>query len=288
MDWGAASSRLLRKLSGQKQMKKRGYSNARCLSSFIQSTPCPEDALSSSLPSDSVSLQAPSLLIMTPNSLCFTVYSLPEVCGFPPPETQLFKSRGLQKDLERERGSLCEGHKALARGEIVPGAYSGSPHELQTSEPKGTGQKPGDSMVWLGLPKAIGLWANTVQFSHAVVSDSLHPHELHAACQASLSITNSQSPPKPLSIESLMLSNHLILCHPLLLLPRIPLRIRVFSNESTLRIRWPKYWSFSFNISASNEHPGLISFRMDWLDLLAVQGPLKSLLQHHTSKASIL
>ena len=108
------------------------------------------------------------------------------------------------------------------------------------------------------------------------------------ACQASLSITNSWSPPKPMSIESVMPSNHLILCHPFLLLPSIFPSIRVFSNESALRIRWPKHWSFSFNISASNEHPGLISFRMDWLDLLAVQGTLKSLLQHHSSKASIL
>ena len=91
-----------------------------------------------------------------------------------------------------------------------------------------------------------------------------------------------------MSIESMMPSNHLILCHPLLLLPPIPPRIRVFSNDSALHIRWPKYWSFSFNISPSNEHPGLISFRMDWLDLLAVQGTLKSLLQHHSSKASIL
>ena len=91
-----------------------------------------------------------------------------------------------------------------------------------------------------------------------------------------------------MSIDSVMPSNHLILCHPLLLLPSIFPSIRVFSNESTLRIRWPKYWSFSFNISPSNEHPGLISFRMDWLDLLAVQRTLKSLLQHHSSKASIL
>ena len=97
-----------------------------------------------------------------------------------------------------------------------------------------------------------------------------------------------QSLPKPMSIESVMPSNHLILCRPLLLLPPIPLSIRVFSNESTLHIRWPKYWSFSFNISPSNEYPGLISFRMDWLDLLAVQGTLKSLLQHNSSKASIL
>ena len=96
------------------------------------------------------------------------------------------------------------------------------------------------------------------------------------------------SPPKPMSIESVMPSNHLILCCPLLLLPSIPPSIRVFSNESALRIRWPEYWSFSFNITPSNEHQGLISFRMDWLDLLVVQGTLKSLLQHHSSKASIL
>ena len=107
-----------------------------------------------------------------------------------------------------------------------------------------------------------------------------------AAHQASLSITNSQSPPKPMSIESVMPSNHLILCCPLLL-PSIFPSIRVFSNESALGIRWPKYWSFSFSISPSNEHPGLISFRMDWLDLLAVQGALKSLLQHHSLKESI-
>ena len=109
-----------------------------------------------------------------------------------------------------------------------------------------------------------------------------------AACQASLSITNSWSLPKPMCIESVMPPNHLILCHPLLLLPSIFPSIRVFSNESALHIRWPKYWSFSFSTSPSNEHPGLISFRMDWLDLLAVQGTLKSLLQHHCSKASIL
>jgi len=109
-----------------------------------------------------------------------------------------------------------------------------------------------------------------------------------AAHQASLSITSSQSSPKLMSIESMMPSNHLILCRPLLLLPSIFPSIRVFSNESALRIKWPKYWSFSFSISPSNEHPGLISFRMDWLGLLAVQGTLKSLLQHHSSKASIL
>ena len=109
-----------------------------------------------------------------------------------------------------------------------------------------------------------------------------------ATCQAFLSITNSRSSPKPMSIESVMPSSHFILCHPLLLLPSIFPSIRLFSSESALRMRWPKYWSFSFNISPSNEHSGLISFRMDLLDLLAVQGTLKSLLQHHSSKASIL
>ena len=108
------------------------------------------------------------------------------------------------------------------------------------------------------------------------------------AHQASLSITNSWSPPKLMFIELVMPSNHFILCHSILLLPSIFPSIRVFSNESALCIRWPKYWSFNFNIGPSNEHLGLISFRMDWLDLLAVQGTLKSLLQHHSSKASIL
>ena len=108
------------------------------------------------------------------------------------------------------------------------------------------------------------------------------------ARQASLSITNSQSLLKPMFSKSVMPSNHLILCRPLLLPPSIIPSIKVFSNESVLCIRWPNYWSFSFSISPSNEHSGLISFRMDWLDLLAVQGTLKSLLQHHSSKASIL
>ena len=125
-----------------------------------------------------------------------------------------------------------------------------------------------------------------VQFSLSVVPDSLQPCGLQH--QASLSITNSQSLLKLLSIEPVMPSNHLILCHPLLLLPSIFPRIRVYSNESVLLIRWPNYWSFSFSISPSNEYSGLISFRMDCLDLLAVQGTLKSLLQHHSSKASIL
>ena len=118
------------------------------------------------------------------------------------------------------------------------------------------------------------------------MSDSVSPWT--TALQASLSITKFWSPPKPMSIELVMPSNHLILCHPLLLLPSIFPSIRVFSDESAILIRWPKYWSFSFNISPSNEHPGLISFRKDWLDLLAVQGNLKSLLQHNSSKASIL
>ena len=132
-------------------------------------------------------------------------------------------------------------------------------------------------------PKA---WISSVQFSCSVMSDFATPRL--TARQASLSIINSQSPPKPMSIESVRPSSHLILCHPLLPLPSIFPSIRVFSNESALRIRWPKYWSFSFDISPSSEHSGLTSFRMNWLDLLAVQGTLKSLLQHHSSKASIL
>ena len=120
------------------------------------------------------------------------------------------------------------------------------------------------------------------------MSDSLRPHGLTAACQASLSITTCRSLLKLISIELVMPSNHLILYRPLLLLPSIFPSIRVFSNESVLPIRWPKYWSFSFSISPFNGYSGLISFRKDWLDLLAVQGTLKSLLQHHSSKASIL
>ena len=120
------------------------------------------------------------------------------------------------------------------------------------------------------------------------MSDSLRPHGLQHGLQASLSITNSRSLLRLMSIESVMPSNHLILCYPLLLPPPIFPSIRVFSNESVLCLRWPKYWSFSVSISPSNEYSGLISFRMAWLDLLAVQGTLKSLLQHHSSKASIL
>ena len=127
---------------------------------------------------------------------------------------------------------------------------------------------------------------SSVQFSCSVMSDSLQPHESQHSRPACPSPTLGAY--KLMSIESVMPSSHLILCRPLLLLPPIPASIRVFSNDSTLRMRWPKYWSFSFNISPINEHPGLISFRMDWLDLLAVQGTLKSHLQHHSSKASII
>ena len=127
---------------------------------------------------------------------------------------------------------------------------------------------------------------SSVQFSRSVVSDALRPHESQHArppCPSPAPGVHSLT-----SIESVMPSSHLILGRPLLLLPPIPPSIRVFSSESTLLMRWPKYWSFSFSIILSKEHPGLISFRMDWLDLLAVQGTLKSLLQHHSSKASIL
>ena len=126
----------------------------------------------------------------------------------------------------------------------------------------------------------------SVQFSSVAQSCPTLCNPMNHSTPASLSITNSQSLLKLMPIESVMPSSHLILCHPLLLAP-IPPSIRVFSIESILHMRWPKYWSFSFIISPSNEHPGLISFRMDWLDLLAVQGTLKSLLQHHSSKASV-
>ena len=131
-----------------------------------------------------------------------------------------------------------------------------------------------------------GACFSSVQFSRSVVSNSLQPHEsqhTRPPCPSPTPGVHSLT-----SIESVMPSSHLILCCPLLCLPPIPPSIRVFPNESALRMRWPKYWSFSFSIISSKEHPGLISFRMDWLDLLAVQGTLKSLLQHHSSKASIL
>ena len=133
-------------------------------------------------------------------------------------------------------------------------------------------------------------WKESIQFSsfQSLSRVQLFATPWIAARQAALSITNSRSSRKLMCIESVMPSSRLILCRPLLLLPPIPPSIRVFSNESTLCMRWPKYWSFSLGISPSNEHPGLVSFRMDWLDLLAVQGTLKSLLQHHSSKTSIL
>jgi len=163
--------------------------------------------------------------------------------------------------------SRCPPHPACAHG---------GPQNVANCTP----HRQAPLMEGLGLP---------VQFSSvqsSVMSNSATPWT--AACQASLSITHSLSLPTLMSIESVVPSNHLILCHPLLLLPSIFPSIRLFSNESALRIKWPKYWSFSFNISPSNEYSGLISFRTDWLDFLAVQGTLKRLLQHHNSKASIL
>ena len=132
------------------------------------------------------------------------------------------------------------------------------------------------------LPVSVCVTVLQLQFSSVAQSVRLFETPWITARQASLSITNSRSLPKLMCIESVMPSSHLILCRPLLLLPLIPPSIRVFSNESTLHMRWPKYWSFSLSISPSNEHPGLVSFRMDWLELLAVQGTRKSLLQHHT------
>ena len=139
------------------------------------------------------------------------------------------------------------------------------------------------SLALLYYPQVVQF--SSVQFSHSVMSNSLQPPWI-TAHQASLSITISWSSLKLMSVDSVKPSNHLTICRPLFLLPPIPPSIRVFSNESTLHLRWPEYWSFSFSIIPSKEIPGLI-FRMDWLDLLAVQGTLKSLLQHHSSKASI-
>ena len=136
--------------------------------------------------------------------------------------------------------------------------------------------------------KKIHFWSNTEQSVWSLSCVQLFSTPRTAARQVSLSVTNSQNLLRLMAIKLVMPSNHLILCRLLLLLPSIFPSIRVFSSESVLRIRWPKYWSVSFSISPSNEHSGLISFRMDWLDLLAVQGTLKSLLQHHSSKASIL
>ena len=144
--------------------------------------------------------------------------------------------------------------------------------------------------LFLPPPAWVTFTSLSVQFSSVQLLShvQLFATPWTAACQASLSITNSWSSLKLTSIESVMPSSHFILCHPLLLLPPIPPSIRVFSNESNLHIRWPKYWSFNFSIIPSKEYPGLISFRMDLLDLLAVQGTLKSLLQRHSPKASIL
>ena len=157
--------------------------------------------------------------------------------------------------------------------------------EVQATFRTGRGTRDQIANICWIIEKASSVQFNSVQsLSHV----RLFATPRVTARQASLSIINCQSLLRLMSIESVMPSSHLILCSPLLLLPPIPSSIRVFSNESTLRMRWPKYWSFSFSISPSNEHPELISFRMDWLDLLAVQGTLKSLLQHHSSKASIL
>ena len=158
--------------------------------------------------------------------------------------------------------------------------------------PPGDLPDPGIEPTFLMSPAlAVGFSTTSetsVQFSSVAQSCPTLATPWSIACQASLSITNSRSPTKLMSIESVIPSNHLILCCHLLLLPSTFPSIRVFSSESALDIRWPKYWSFSFNIIPSNEHPGLISFRMDGLDLLAIQGTLKSLLQHHSSKASVL
>ena len=182
--------------------------------------------------------------------------------------------------------------RRLGRHGRAPGGGHGDPLQYSCLE------NPADRGAWRAMVHRVAknrTWLKRLsthtfssdQFSHSVVSDSLWPHELQHARPPYLS-PNSWSLPKLMSIESVMPSNHLILCHRRLLLPSIFPSFRVFSHESTLLIRWPKYWSFSFNISTSNEHPGLISFRMDWLDILTVQGTLKSLLQHHSSKASIL
>ena len=147
-----------------------------------------------------------------------------------------------------------------------------------------TTEPPGKPLIYIFMSHSS---VQSVQFSHSFVSDSLQP-QWTAAHQASLSITNSQSLLKVMSIKSVMPSNHLILCHPLLLPPSAFLSIRVFSSESVLHIRWPKYWSFSFSISPFNEYSGMISFRIDWLDFLAAQVTLKSLPQYYSTKVSIL
>ena len=188
----------------------------------------------------------------------------------------------------------CGQHHGDGQGQTIPGRVQ---HTWMVQS-KCSCDSPHRQQTWMRDPlkgstkgqRAQRLWLSTVSTLEFSSVQSLSHVRLFvtpwtAAPQASLSITSSRSPPKPMSIELVMLSNHLILCCPLLLLPSIFPSIRVFSNESALHIRWPKYWSFSFNISTSSEHPGLISFR---LDLLGIQGTLKSLLQHHSSKALIL
>ena len=180
----------------------------------------------------------------------------------------------------------CQGPLSITfpRQEQWSGLPFPSPKDLPNPgiEPRSPAWQVGSSPLnHQGSPKPS---FSSVQLNGSVMSDSWQPHE----SQASRSITNSRSSLRLMSIELVMPSSHLILCCPLLLLPPMPPSIRVFSSESAHRMRWPKYWSFSFSISPSKEIPGLISFRMDWLDLLAVQGTLKSLLQHHSSKALIL
>ena len=199
-----------------------------------------------------------------------------------------------RKHLPLEQKVLSWRQKVFSRNRALrwfeeekpPGVHSGlqKPHFPGSVFPSGLSAAPPTCREGLG-PSGCH-FPPSVQFSCSVVSNFATPWI--AALQAFLSITNSRSPPKPMSIELVMPSNHLILCCPFLLPPSIFPSIRIFSNESALHIRWPKYWSFSFNTSSSKEHPGLISFRMDWLDLLAVQGTLKGLHQHHSSKASIL
>ena len=191
--------------------------------------------------------------------------------------------------------TLCDPMNCSPPSSFVHGDSSGKNTGVVPGPPPGDLPNPGikprspalqtDSLASEPIRKPTKNFSS-VQFSCSVMSDSVTPWA--AAGQAFLSITNPWNLLKLMSIESVMPCNHLILCHPLLLPPSIFPSIRVFSNESVFHIRWPKYWSFSLNISPSKEHPGLISFRMNWLDLLAVQGTLKSLLRHHSSKASIL
>ena len=179
---------------------------------------------------------------------------------------------------------MCLDKNMAQKGACVPAVHRSAAHNSQTME--ATEMSTDGWMAKEDVAHTYNEVFSSAQSSRSVMTESTTPRTV--ARQASLSIASSQSLPKPTSIESVMPSNHLILCHPLLLSPSIFPSIRVFSNESALRIGWPKYWSFSFSISPSSEYSGLISFRMDWWDLLAVQGTLKSLLQHHSVKASVL